>query len=246
MKNVLIPVLVGLALASCTNPITGGTPVPTTGNLRVVHASVDAGSVDVYVDEKREFDALAFKSTFPATAYKSLLVGAHKLSLCAVNTLTCPVDKAAVDIGAGADKTVLAIGTADKADDTGATPRPLELLTVTDSNVAPAVGNFRLRLIHAASAPAAAIVDVYITKSDVDSITGALPNLSGFKYKDVSSAYIEAAAGSYRVRITGAGSKVSIIDTGAVVLADGRVYTAVAVNPATGVPASGAVLLTDR
>jgi Domain of unknown function (DUF4397) len=247
MKYVLIPVLAGLALVSCNNTVGGGgTPPPTTGNLRVIHASVDAGAVDVYVDEKREFDALAFKGAFPATAYKSLLVGAHKLSLCTVGTLTCPVDKAAVDIAAGADKTVFAIGTADKADDTGPTPRPLELLTATDNNTAPAAGNFRLRLIHAASAPAAAIVDVYVTKSDVDSITGELPKISGFKYKEISSAYIEAAAGSYRVRITGAGSKVSIIDTGAIPLADARVYTALAVNPATGAPATGAVLLTDR
>ncbi len=240
----LIPMLVisSLALTACPK-----TAVPPQAQVRFLHAVSDVGAIDVTVSPTPPAFAtnLIYKSASPTSGFTTVdLTNPAKLSICATGTKNCPVKDKDLALNTDKKQTVVIIGTVDTADDSGATPRPLETLALpNDETPSGITTNFKLRLVHAAAAPSADKVDVYITTPDVD-INGSLPTTSNVAYK-ASTTYLEAAAGTYRVRITALGSKTLIIDSGPVVLTAGKVYTAVAVTPLSG-PTSGAVLVTDN
>ncbi len=224
-------------LASC-NP----TP-PAKANIRAVHASVDTPAVDILVDSAKAGGPIEFKSAFPATGYAAVDSGVRNIKVCAAPAdTTCPIN-ASPTLEPSAKYTIVALGTLATTDDTGADARPLEPLVLADAEAAPAAGKTKLRLIHGASLVAAKTVDVYITAPAADLAT-ATATKAGFNYKD-NSGYLEVAAGSYRVRITAPGTKTVLIDTGAtgVALADGKLYTGIAVNPTA---LSGVILLGDN
>jgi predicted small secreted protein len=239
MKPSIISAALALAavLAAC-NPAP-----PAKADIRAVHASVDTPAVDILVDSAKAGGPIEFKSAFPATGYAAVDSGVRNIKVCAAPADTaCPIN-ASPTLAPSAKYTIVALGTIATADDTGADPRPLEPLVLTDAEVAPAAGKTKLRLIHGASLVAAKTVDVYITAPAAD-IATATATKAGFNYKD-NSGYLEVAAGSYRVRITAPGTKTVLIDTGTtgVALADGKLYTGIAVNP-TGL--SGVILLGDN
>jgi Domain of unknown function (DUF4397) len=226
-----------VALAAC-NPM-----LPAKASIRAVHASVDTPAVDILVDSTKAGGPIDFKSAFPTTGYADVDSGVRNIKVCAAPAdTTCPIN-ASPTLAANAKYTIVALGTLATADDTGTDPRPLEPLVLTDAEAAPSSGKTKLRLIHGASLVAAKTVDVYITAPAADLAT-ATATKAGFNYKD-NSGYLEVAAGSYRVRITAPGTKNVLIDTGAtgVALADGKLYTGIAVNP-TGL--SGVILLGDN
>jgi hypothetical protein len=225
------------ALAAC-NP----TPAAK-ASIRAVHASVDTPAVDILVDSAKVGGPIEFKSAFPTTGYADVDSGVRNIKVCAAPADTaCPIN-ASPTLAPSAKYTIVALGTFATADDTGADARPLEPLVLSDAEAAPAVGKTKLRLIHGASLVAAKTVDVYITAPAADLAT-ATATKAAFNYKD-NSGYLEVAAGSYRVRITAPGTKTVLIDTGAtgVALADGKLYTGIAVNPTA---LSGVILLGDN
>jgi predicted small secreted protein len=239
MKPSIISAALALAavLAAC-NPAP-----PAKADIRAVHASVDTPGVDILVDSAKAGGPINFKSAFPATGYAAVDSGVRNIKVCAAPADTlCPID-ASPTLAPSTKYTIIAVGTLDAADDTGADARKLEPLVLTDAEAAPAAGKTKLRLIHGASLVAAKTVDVYITAPAAD-IATATATKAGFNYKD-NSGYLEVAAGSYRVRITAPGTKTVLIDTGTtgVALADGKLYTGIAVNP-TGL--SGVILLGDN
>jgi Domain of unknown function (DUF4397) len=136
----------------------------------------------------------------------------------------------------GTDYTVLAINKV-------ANIAPLVLNDTADGNSKPANGKTKVRLIHAAAEPAAATVDVYITAPHAN-LHNSNPTIKGFAYKG-NSKFLEVAAGHYQVRITLPGTKTVVIDTGALNLESGKVYTGIAVDPKPGTSTFGAVLLAD-
>ncbi len=225
-------------LAGCNPP-----PPPAQASIRAVHASVDTPAVDILVDSAKAGGPIDFKSAFPTTGYAAVDSGVRNIKVCvAPADTTCPIN-ASPTLAPSTKYTIVALGTLSTADDTGTDPRPLEPLVLTDTEAAPSSGKTKLRLIHGASLVAAKTVDVYITAPAADLAT-ATATKANFNYKD-NSGYLEVAAGSYRVRITAPGTKTVLIDTGAtgVALADGKLYTGIAVNP-TGL--SGVILLGDN
>jgi hypothetical protein len=236
------PVLFGACTQGNTpNPVDPG--VKTKASIRAIHASVDTLAVDVLVDGTKAGGPIEFKSAFPGlnNQYASVESGARNLKVCAAPADTnCPIN-ATPTLAADTKYSVIAVGTIATTDDSGTDARPLEALVLTDSEAAPAAGKTKIRFIHAASLVAAKSVDVYVT-APADALTTATK--AGFNYKD-NSGYLEVPAGSYRVRITAAGSKTVLIDTGTTgeSLATGKLYTGIAVNP-TGT--NGVVLLNDN
>ncbi|GAB4451679.1 MAG: hypothetical protein OHK0029_01290 [Armatimonadaceae bacterium] len=206
------------------------------GRVRVVHASPDAPNVDVYVDNQRVLSNVPYRQF---SGYLPVRAGNRNIRVTPANVNT-DVINANVFVAGGEDYTILATGRV--AD--------LEPLVLNDDNTAPAAGNIRLRLVHASPADAAASVDIYVTAPGAD-INAIAPTLSGVPFRAASN-YLSVPAGDYRVRITPAGTKTVVIDTGTVSLPAGAIRTGVAVgdpsvNTAAGGAADlGALLLADN
>ena len=184
--------------------------------VRVVHASPDAPDVDVLLDD---VEVLGDVPYLTASNYLGVPAGDHNLKVNAAGTATTVID-ADVNLVDGTDYTVIASGLAEA----------IEPIVLQDDNSTPAAGNARVRAIH--GAPGAPSVDIYITAPGADLET-TIPLLVGVEFGDVAD-YIEAPAGDYQVRVTSAGTKTVVIDSGTLTLSSGQVRTAIAVEAVGG------------
>jgi hypothetical protein len=187
--------------------------------VRVVHASPDAPSVDVLLDDAKVLSDVPYLA---ASDYLAASADDHNLKVNAAGTATTVID-ADVTLADGTDYTVIASGLVAEI-----TP-----IVLVDDNSTPAAGNARVRAIH--GAPGAPAVDIYVTAPGAD-LEAAVPVLTGVAFGDVAD-YLEVPAGDYQVRVTPAGTKVVAIDSGALTLESGQVRTAIAVDaPGGGAP----------
>jgi hypothetical protein len=187
--------------------------------IRVVHASPDAPEVDVLLDDTEVLSDVPY---LVASGYLETSAGDHNLKVNAAGTTTTVIDADAT-LADGTDYTVIASGLVAE----------IEPIILVDDNSAPAAGNVRVRAIH--GAPSAPAVDVYVTAPDAD-LDAATPVLTNVAFGDVAP-YLEVPAGDYQVRVTPAGTKIVVIDSGALTLASGQVRTAIAVDaPGGGAP----------
>ncbi len=218
MKLQLLTLLLATSAltAACSDDNNNNTAPDGQARVRVVHASPDAPAVDVLVD-----DAVALSNVpyLAASDYVELADGGHNVKVNAAGTPTTVIDTS-VDLADGTDYTVIASGLVDA----------IEPIVLTDDNSTPPAGTARVRAIH--GAPSAPAVDVYVTAPDADLET-ASPVLSNVAFGDVAD-YLEVPAGDYQVRVTAAGTKTVVIDSGALTLASGQVHTAIAVDAAGG------------
>jgi hypothetical protein len=195
--------------------------------VRVVHASPDAPDVDVLVDDA---EVVGDVSYLTASDYLEVPAGDHNLKVNAAGTTTTVIDED-VSLVDGTDYTVIASGLL----------AAIEPIVLEDDNSPPAAGTARVRAIH--GAPSAAAVDVYVTAPDVD-LEAELPTLGNVEFGDVAD-YIEAPVGDYQVRVTPAGTKTVVIDSGTLTLESGQVRTAIAVDSPDGGPPFGLLVLED-
>jgi hypothetical protein len=187
--------------------------------IRVVHASPDAPEVDVLLDDTEVLSDVPY---LVASGYLETSAGDHNLKVNAAGTTTTVIDADAT-LADGTDYTVIASGLVAE----------IEPIVLEDDNSAPAPGNVRVRAIH--GAPSAPAVDVYVTAPEAD-LDAATPVLTNVAFGDVAP-YLEVPAGDYQVRVTPAGTKIVVIDSGALTLASGQVRTAIAVDaPGGGAP----------
>jgi hypothetical protein len=187
--------------------------------IRVVHASPDAPEVDVLLDDTEVLSDVPY---LVASEYLETSAGAHNLKVNAAGTTTTVIDADAT-LADGTDYTVIASGLVAE----------IEPIVLEDDNSTPAAGNVRVRAIH--GAPSAPAVDVYVTAPEAD-LDAATPVLTNVAFGDVAP-YLEVPAGDYQVRVTPAGTKIVVIDSGALTLASGQVRTAIAVDaPGGGAP----------
>ena len=238
----LIPLLLlsSLSLVACpTTPV-----VVADAKFRLVHASPDAGPVDLYVDDKRISDAINidFKGVYPKDAYSTISAASHKVEICPTGSKTCyPAFTAKFE--SGKSYTLIAMGTKAATDDAAPTARPLEIIPFTDNVAASSnAANAKLRIIHAASVVAADKVDVSV--QTLTPTSTKVVNRNVF-YKSAFDAD-EVAAGNIQVLVNATdAAKSLLIDSGTVTVAAGKVYTAVAVNPTLGA-GGGVILLADN
>ena len=243
MNARLATLLGALALAAACGEKTVGpsniTPSQPFGRLRVVNAVANAtiaDRVNVSVDGVPFGVNLAYGGVAPTppTLYYPAYQGNRQVAVRRTADTTVKVLDQAVAITADADQTLFVVRSGTSGTATGT-------LLVTDDNTAPAAGSVKLRLVDLANT--AGNVDVYVTAPNA-SIATVAPTLANVAPGAVSQ-YLTLAAGSYRVRLTTAGTKTVVLDVSTGALAAGAIRTFVALDPVTGTALTSAVL-TDR
>ncbi len=214
--KLLTLMLAATAVTAACSDDDNNTEPETQSRVRVVHASPDAPNVDVLLDNSEVLSDVPYLAS---SAYLETSAGDHNLKVNAAGTSTTAID-ADVTLADGTDYTVI-------ASDLVAQIAPIVL---QDDNTAPAAGNARVRAIH--GAPSAPAVDIYVTAPGADLAT-ATPVLTGVEFGDVAD-YLEVPAGEYQVRVSPAGTKLVVIDSGPLTLESGQVRTAIAVDAAGG------------
>jgi len=204
-KTMLKPLLGGLALGllaigiACSSNDSHAQPA----SVRVVHASPDAPAVDVYDGSTSLAMGAGFKA---ATAFTSVPSGSATFTFDVAGTTNAALS-ATESLQPGQYYTVMAVG--DLAS--------LQALVIPDDGSMPASGDVKVRVVHAA--PAAAAVDVYVTAPGAN-LNAATPVVANAAFKAFSPALMVPAA-TYEIRITTAGSKTPVYDSGPVPLTAG-------------------------
>lgn len=207
------------------------------GTVRVVHAIGNGPALDVLVDGQAltGYTNVAFKAN---GAYQNVAVGARDFVLRQNGTQTALLTLNDQQVAANAGYTLVALGRAGAAAGTAFAPT----LRLIPNATIPAGGQATLRLLHAS--PAAGNVDVYITAPNAD-LAAEQPDFANvaFNGNPVSTGL---APGTYRIRITAAGTKTVKIDKNDIVLAAGQRWLAIALGddaPGTGAQSAFDVLL---
>jgi Domain of unknown function (DUF4397) len=216
----------GSALATPWLAGCGGGPGPDDAGrrLRVLHANVDLGAIDVYLDNDRTSRGLPFGSV---SGYKGVSSGVR----VEINPADSSSVLATVSPAANADKdyTLVAYGWAGG----------VKTLLLADDADDPDSGRFKLRVLHAA--PDAGAVDVYLT-GDNESLATATPVAAALAGNAVGS-FVQRASGSWRIRVTGAGQAGDLrLDLSGQALARGQAYTLVLVSGTGGVLVSAVLV----
>jgi hypothetical protein len=201
----------------------------TTAQLRAVHLSPNAPNVDILVNGAAVASNVAYLGS---TSYLSVPSGPATVQVRPTGTSTNVIDETPT-LEADEAYTVLAANFVTQ----------IEAIVLVDDRTAPPTGSVRVRIVH--GAPTAPAVDVYVTSPTADLAT-ALPVLTNVTF-GVASGYLTVPAGTYRIRVTVAGTKNVAIDSGVdgVALSSGQVRTVIATdNTGGGVP-FGAIILAD-
>jgi Domain of unknown function (DUF4397) len=234
----LLLLVSSLGLAACTPPV----PEVVNTQVRFVNAATGSTNLNIYFgeDKKNGTAVNPYKAVFPgADSYTVVPSGTLKYSLCIDDLKTCSNDNLTIETVKDKPKTVFLVGTKDTADDTGTTPRPLEVISFVDEPGVPASGNAKFRVIHVATSTIANEVKFHFTGPD----EGLQITPPALKYKEAYS-YTEVPAKDYRLRVTIAGTPDPVLDTGKITFVAGKVYTLVIFNPELN--KGGISVLTDR
>jgi hypothetical protein len=205
-----------LLLAACDNDndITPPAAEPT-ARVRVLHASPDAPNVNVVAGTANLVTNLAFKA---ATPFQTVAAGTVSVRVNGIVPGGTPTVIGPVDLTLQRDTSysVIAIGNV----------AAIQPLVIADADAAPAAGNVRVRVVHAA--PNAPAVDVYITAPTALLTQSVAIGPLAFGQHATP---ISAPAGDYRIRVTPAGNANTVVfDSGTIALASGADLLAVAVQ----------------
>lgn len=195
--------------------------------LRVVNASPDAQALQVLIGT-RSYSMAGFPSV---TTYGDAPTGVRQLQVRTTLAAT-PLLTSTVGLQVDAKYTFVVLGRVES----------LQGIMLTDDAGVPGAGTARLRLMNAAQT--AGTIDLYLT-APAGNIEAATPSLTNLTFRQ-GSAYLDAAAGTYRLRATTSGTKNVIMDVPSFTVAAGQVRTAVVVEaPGGGAPYS-VLLLQDN
>lgn len=214
LASVLAPGLLFtlLACSGSSDPAPPAAPA----NLRIAHGSPDAPQVDIILNGKTVATNVAFKN---ATGFLTVPPGKADLKINVAGTNTTAL-AAMPQLESGKYYTVMAA-------DSVANLKPL---LFQEEAMGPAAGNVKVRVVHAA--PKAPRVDVYVTTAGA-ALETSTPTLVDVPFLGVSNA-LEVPAATYRVRITGTGSKSPVFDSGSVALTAGSDLVLAAVEENLG------------
>lgn len=206
-----------LALATVTSAFAQSSQA----RVRVVHASPDAPAVDVWVNDQKAFTNAPFKGI---TNYAPLAAGTYGVKVVPTGATTPVVINANLDLKAGTDYTVVAVGQLAN----------IAPLVLTDNNAAPAAGKAHVRFVHAS--PNAPAVDV--------AVKGGPVLFSNIAFKGTGN-YLPVDGGTYDLEVRAAGTTKVALAVPGVELKAGTVYTIFAMGLAGGTPALTAVPSAD-
>ncbi|GIU05769.1 MULTISPECIES: DUF4397 domain-containing protein [unclassified Shewanella] len=233
-RSISIVTLSVLGLAACSSDDDDNTiTIPplveiSESEIRVIHAGSDAPLVDVLANGSSFVDDVNYAmssglTTVPSGNY-AVAVDAQLPDGTTTTVLTA-------DLDAEADFEYTAVALGNVADDS----LMLKLIANPEQDIA---ANYaRVQVLHAS--PAVGLVDIYVTEPGAD-ISMMEPTLSA-NYMDASP-QLEIPAADYQIRITAAGDKTAVYDSGTVPLADEEDYFISAI-PNTGSGMSPVALL---
>jgi len=225
LRKLLTVSVFSIALAACGDDddvvIIDETPT-LTSELRIIHGVPDAPTVNIYAGaavlaglENVDYQVSSGWITVDEGTY-AVRVEAN------VPGGTADVITASLTLEGEKSYNVLAVGST--ADGT------IEPLVVSTDRSSITAGNVRVQIVHAAVA--APMVDIYVTAPDAD-IEAEQP-LATASFKD-STGQVEVAGGDYQIRITAAGSKTVVFDSGTINLpADADLLVVATQNTGTG------------
>ncbi|KPF70443.1 hypothetical protein IP84_01565 [beta proteobacterium AAP99] len=169
--------------------------------LRAVHLSPEAPAVDVLANDRSVIRSLAFRED---SRILNVAPGAINLKVNAAGTSTTVIN---ADLTLPARKAVSVIALNKLA--------AIEPVVIVDDGTKPAMGKAKLRVLHAA--PDVPAVDVYLTAPDATDLPAA-PTIPALAFKAAfpagDAAAVAVDAGLYRVRITVAGQRTVVFDSG--------------------------------
>ncbi len=190
--------------------------------VRIVHA-VDAVTVDVFANGGELLSDFAYKDT--TEGYVSVAAGDLAVAIAAADA---GIESALSNLSAtltlerGESYTVIAAG--DVNDLTNA-----QLIVLTDTRKATETTQAYVRLVHAASAPAADPVDIFVAAAGSD-VSNATPNFNDVVLGQ-NTGYVELAPASYDVVIAADGATTAAVpNTSGLTFAAGDVVTAIAIG----------------
>ncbi len=225
MKPWFVCALLALALvAGCSS---SATSPANSAKLRVINASPGTGPIDVYLQTALAVDSLPYSAANPYVFVQSGTVDVAVRSHGAINVL----------LETGPSFTVGAFYTFAVTGPSGA----LTDVFLTDDTTSAASGNFKLRMVHLA--PAGSAMDLYYTGPS-DDLTTATPIATAVAFTG-STGYLTPPIGTSRIRVTQAGTKTVLIDSGTLTFTTGQVSTLFVIgNPTNGggAPYSGEFL----
>jgi len=194
--------------------------------VRFGHFSPDAPNVDIAVDDVVQLADVPYLAVASPIRIDA---GTRRITASATGTTM-----AALDVEADlADDTRYMVPAVDFL-------AQIDALVLVDDLTPPDPGMVAVRLVHASAS--AGIVDIYVT-GPMDDIGPLDPTFADIPFLAYTG-FVTLPAGDYRVRITPAGSKMPVIDTGTLSLLDGQIRTAIAADATGG--GFTAVLLEDR
>ncbi len=218
------------ALACCLLMVGcgGGSSSGSHPRARVMNASPDSPQMDVLVGGTTIGRALPFRA---ASAYHSIHDGFNDVLVFAAHSNDLLLEGVPF-FAQRQDYTLIVLNSVQF----------LDAVLLTDDNSAPAPNNFKFRFVHAS--PTASAVDVYLTAPSAD-LTSATPAFANIVFTG-SAGYASQPQGPFQVRITSAGTKKVIADSGTLTFMAGEIRTAVLVNPpGSATEPLGIVLLQD-
>jgi hypothetical protein len=219
----------GAAYTAVATGLVGGSPalgallltdIEAPAEVRVIHASPDAPTVDVFANGAAAIEQLAFTES---SGYLALPPDTYQFEVVPSGMMKPIVIDATLDLESGVDYTVLAIGEL-------ATIEPLVLV---DDRTLP--GNaFRARFVHAS--PNAPAVDV--------AVTGGPVLFANVTFGTVAPP-VTVWAGTYNLEVRLAGTSTVVLPLPGVKLDVNTVYTIAAVGLVGGSPGLGAAIYVD-
>jgi hypothetical protein len=237
-RKILAASIISVALAGCSDdgPIAINPPPPPpptpTADLRIIHAVPDAPTVNVYAGDAI-LGGLENVDYQVASSWLTVDEGTYAVRVEAnIPSGNADVITASLTLEGEKSYNVFAVGSVVAGN--------IEPLVVSVDRSDVTAGNVRLQVVHAA--PNAPTVDVYVTAPDADIETEA--PLATAAYKDATG-QVEVAGGDYQIRITAAGTKTVVFDSGTVTLpADADLIVAATQNTGTG-PSPVTLLVSD-
>lgn len=226
MRKFLIQSVCLMALAAVTASAENA-------RVRVVHASPDAPSVDILVNNGKVLENLPFMEY---SEYLPVPEGTYNVKINATGTSTTAFETS-LSVAGGKDYTVVAAGYLTSGKTPGFTVKVLE-----DDNSAPADGNIKVRVMH--GAPAAPAVDVYWT-TPFETLDGKTAVLTNVPFA-ATSGYLSVPVSMYQARVAVAGTKTIAIDSKRLPTWGGMIRTIIAVDSPGGGAPFGFLILPDR
>ena len=193
--------------------------------VRVFNAVTSSSSIDFLVDGQVVAANVAFGAP---SGYSALSLGSHRLQVRSTTTGTGLLDFTRDFTADGSFSLIPAPGLSQ-----------FGALFLSDDPT-PVAGQGRVRVVHVAAAPGP--VSVYVTEpaADLSSATPAIPALDF----GAASAYVNVAAGTYRVRVTRVGDPGDVLlDSGGLTVGSGTVRSLMLTDsPGGGLPTTMSIV----